>query len=1142
MKTRTQYPQIQLLHDRKSLCSTFGNSTVRAILSLALLLGFSFTAPAFVLDNFTGAITDWTSISNAGSVYQSGGSFTVAAAAVANSRTSSKKTSLAFSNEATHTLEFRVLVNSISGPGQAVLGWVPTGGALGTNGYALCVGTNRVTILANSTVLYTTNEFVRMYADTVLHDNFVLPSSDMYLAMRMTPDGANMIVKSTVYKKGDGRTNLLFEITVTNTVTPLIGTEGNASLGAFNDGSATATSANFDDLHYFDTVRVVIDDFSGAYPGVGWTDFTEGNNGGPTGSTNYVSGGSLKTVSATTPGIVSGTYRSDKVFKLTDGVRLELRVDNLDLGAGGFDLSVLGYIPHGLIDFSTLSEYFNAYSIGVIYLGKAVTSIYENGNQNFPYPQFNVRAIQTLTCEGTTVRIESRAEDLSKDVNDPARVLHQYMRVDSSSPYIGFNGNFAITRYRLGGAGGEISVYDNAEVNKVAGASPPIVTTRTPADGKAFHPAQSGLSFNVVGDTNIPVDNIKLVFNGVAHTNGTPGVTITPPGGSATLRTFTFTNLATNVFFKGSIIVTDAAGLSIDDHWEFSTFLTNNLQVEAEDFNYSDNVGVTGGKFIDGGLNAYAGLEGTKDIDFFDRTDTSTDYRVFQGVEISPTGDPARAQYVAASQPEYIVTDNENDNWRNYTRSFASGTYHVYSRQSAYAIPAGSLCTLERVISDSTTSNQVTVGLGIFQQQGDIAGNTGFDLHRFVQLTDVSGNPAVVRFGTGLSNTVRFSDRYVDDGDDSDIFHNYLIFVPTADPGTLRPIVANMAPAPGDTFRSGPATGRTFASIANRDTTVTNVVAFRMNGVNVPFTNTATPGGIDVDWSFASVPATPTITNTLIYKDSQGVSITNTWTYGYRFLYATNRLVGGLPVRAFAFRVVQTDIIEPHNDLATAEEQLSTPPVIAPDRSWATNVSVLQWNDDSGVPSYIPGLDGGISGYAPGPYDNIATEALGYMYLTAGAHRFRIDCDDGFEVSSGTTILARRNGGYGNTFDVVAEAEGLYPVRCIWFEDGGAAHYRFQQVNLSDNSTFNVNDPSNPAGVVKVFAPALPIQLHSSATVNGPYSLRTDAVFDSDAKTITVPVSVSAQYYRLTSDSTYGPITINKVVAIVGSNVVIKYQ
>ena len=61
--------------------------------------------------------------------------------------------------------------------------------------------------------------------------------------------------------------------------------------------------------------------------------------------------------------------------------------------------------------------------------------------------QSNVRLIQTFTGEGTSVRIESRLEDLSKDVNDPERVFYQIMKVDTSGLYLNVDGQFALSQY-----------------------------------------------------------------------------------------------------------------------------------------------------------------------------------------------------------------------------------------------------------------------------------------------------------------------------------------------------------------------------------------------------------------------------------------------------------------------------------------------------------------------------------------------------------------------------------------------------------------------------------------------------------------------------------------------------------------------
>lgn len=1135
----------QLPSPRKPKHSRFGSFTALAGLLVVLLLGSSPTASAFILDDFNDAGLDgWSSAALGGSAVQSGGQLTLGPAPVAGLYTFIKKTDRTFTNLATHTLEFKVLVNSIltnavTTNGLAILGWVPTGGTPGTagGGYFIGVGASTVQVWANTGPIYATNLATS------------LPSANLYLAMRMTPEGASMIVKSTLYKKADGRYNVLFEHTATNTTSTLIGIGGNAILGAFNDTSGGATSVSFDDLQYFDTVRTLLDDFSGPYPGTGWTDVIPGT------ATNYNDGlGHLITVDQST-GPNSGAVRTDKTFKISDGVRLEFRADIVDISPPSVqDFTLLAYAPHGVSDITGINSYHIAFTAAQFYVGKAFGVWWEAAYApQAAVPQSNVRLIQTFTGEGTSVRIESRLEDLSMDVNDPARIFYQIMRVDSLSPYLNFDGQFALSQYRNNPPGGQAVTWDQVEVNSVVGGNtPPIISGASPASGKNFYDPTNGVAFDVNDDASAPLGNIKLILNGVVYTNGSPGVTITPTSVSSLSRHFTFTNLVPNVFYKGSIQASDNLNATATRRYEFDTFLTNNIQVEAEDFNYSTNVTVDGGEFFNTGLNAYSGLQGTAEIDYHDsRTGGNNDnpipYRPLDHPRQYLTGDPARAQYVAASQPEYLVYDNENGDWRNYTRNIPAGTYTVYSRQSTFALSA-SLATLEKVTSDAHTSGQTTTGLGAFIQLGDDAGDTGYDNHRDVPLTDASGNLAVVRLAGGMT-TLRVTDRYVNNDEDADVFHNYLVVVPASDPGTLRPIVTRVTPVPGSTSRQGfAATEVTFASIANRDTSVTNVVALQMNGANVAFTTTNTANGMDAGWALSVVPAAPTITNTLIYQDSEGVSLTNSWSYSYTFLRASNRLAGVLSTRGFDVRMVQTDFYAgADNTIAKGEAQLAIPPEVPYDRTWQTNVQTLDWNDSTGIPNYVPGLDGGISGYPPGPYNYIATEELAYLELTAGAHRFVVISDDSFELRSGknltdtgATVLGSHNGSSGTprSFDFVVEADGLYPMRGMWQEEGGGANFSLSALNPIGGTNNVVNDPGDPAGAVKAYVPGIPTAVLSSATVGGPYSARADAVINTAAKTVTVPISGSMQFYRMSSSSA---VTIQSIT-VVGGNAVIKYQ
>jgi len=467
-----------------------------------------------------------------------------------------------------------------------------------------------------------------------------------------------------------------------------------------------------------------------------------------------------------------------------------------------------------------------------------------------------------------------------------------------------------------------------------------------------------------------------------------------------------------------------------------------------------------------------------------------------------------------------------------------------------------SLVTLERVTSDRTMTDQTTTTLGTF-----LGTPGGLGRFRNVLLTDGNGNPAVVRF-TGGVDTLRMTGRATGNANDSIgiLLWNYFVLVPVPDPGVLRPIVstvsppanANITPSFQNNSASSPARS---ATIANRDTSVnTNTIVLMMNGAPVAKTVTPTAGGAEVSWSLSVLPPTRVITNTLTYQDSQGTNLTFTWTYSYPFLSAANRLpFNALTLRGFDYRMVQTDNTNIDgicatlgNNLNRAENQLAIPPTIPFERTYQTNLQTLTWNDAN---STVPGLDPNVNPSACGGqlYDNIAVECFGYIQLTAGAHRFSVSSDDGFLLRSGATlrdpaavVLGGRDGGtYGGTFDFIAEADGLYPARCVWYENGGGANFTLNSVNLSDDSQVLVNDPTDPPGVVKVFYPVVVVlTLQSSATVNGPYTTEVDAVINTVAKTITVARSGSARFYRISAT------TAKTIVSAVlsGPNIVLTYS
>jgi hypothetical protein len=246
--------------------------------------------------------------------------------------------------------------------------------------------------------------------------------------------------------------------------------------------------------------------------------------------------------------------------------------------------------------------------------------------------------------------------------------------------------------------------------------------------------------------------------------------------------------------------------------------------------------------------------------------------------------------------------------------------------------------------------------------------------------------------------------------------------------------------------------------------------------------------------------------------------------------------------------MVQTNGPDLGNSLARAEQQLAIPPQIPYEVTTQVAAQVMNFNDaGDGTTANNFGYFSGaqpIPGLAPDSlHNNIAMEIFAYLELTAGSHRFGVVSDDGFQLRSGAnprdpnaTVLGFRDAGtFDSTFDFVVEANGVYPVRCVWYENGGGAHFQLFSVDLGDpGARVLVNDPADPAAV-KAY---LPFRLVSAAAVEGPYTTATGASYDIPNKTVTVPKAGAAAFYRM---QTLNPVTITDI-RIVGNNVILTYN
>ena len=141
---------------------------------------------------------------------------------------------------------------------------------------------------------------------------------------------------------------------------------------------------------------------------------------------------------------------------------------------------------------------------------------------------------------------------------------------------------------------------------------------------------------------------------------------------------------------------------------------------------------------------------------------------------------------------------------------------------------------------------------------------------------------------------------------------------------------------------------------------------------------------------------------------------------------------------------------------------------------------VINWNQDEGVAIGNFGEDQAIP-QIPGwgdSADGIVVEILGYLELSKGLHTLGVFSDDGFKLSFGPNpkdqlgIIAGQYEGWGQDviFNIVAEADGLYPVRLLWVEGGGGANVEFFSVDDKGTKTL-INDPDN-ADAIKAYRTA----------------------------------------------------------------------
>lgn len=412
--------------------------------------------------------------------------------------------------------------------------------------------------------------------------------------------------------------------------------------------------------------------------------------------------------------------------------------------------------------------------------------------------------------------------------------------------------------------------------------------------------------------------------------------------------------------------------------------------------------------------------------------------------------------------------------WLNYTRTFptgGSGYYLVYARLASGNAGTFS-ATMDRVTSGSTTMSQTLVSMGSLMSPS----TGGWQSYNNVPLTDALGVPMIVNL-TG-KQTVRLT--VLSGG----INVNYLVFVPTAAPASMPPAVTVSNPAKDST---GVLPTIPISAIIVDQTTkvVVSTIKLKFNGADMAATVTPTASGATVFYQspdFYAIGSTNVVTLTYTDNAAPARSITNIW----QFTVVTNIIdlppsfakpPGSGQTPGFSARLVQsTSTPATQTSIATMESLLAGG---VPLKLWAFDLpQVINYWDNGGVgnfPNDTPNFPNfpGVANLAT----NCTMEMVAYIELNRGSYRFGVNSDDGFRLTSGATpgdtnlVICQFDAGKGVgdvTGDFLVASNGIYPMRLIYQNGGGAAAVEFFSVNVVTGVKTLIND-ATVTGYVKAY-------------------------------------------------------------------------
>jgi hypothetical protein len=403
---------------------------------------------------------------------------------------------------------------------------------------------------------------------------------------------------------------------------------------------------------------------------------------------------------------------------------------------------------------------------------------------------------------------------------------------------------------------------------------PPTLANLLPSDGSLFVPAgPTNLSFELDSfNSSVSGSAVSIYLNGVLQTGNI--FNTTQPTNQLLVTNDVV--LAPDLFYNYTVVAHDANGNVLSNSYSFNTFLPTDIYIDAADYNYNE------GQFINNNtpMNAYANLLGTNGIDYTNAELTGSNntagYRPGDLVSIltlptDTTGDPVdHANLRADGYTAYNIGFTDTGNWQNYTRNFPATNYSIYARAASVG---GGQFEVERLAGATATApNQPLIPLG----RVNVANTGGSRVYEseLTPVVDIFGNTVVVPLSgiTTLRETALASRVYN---------LEYLVVVAVSNAATLRPYLATASPAPNAT--GGFLTAPISFAIADRQTSVkTNTIQLIVNSTNINsrLIISSNAVGATVTWTPTNnLPANYTNTITVIFTDTAGVNVTNSWSF-----------------------------------------------------------------------------------------------------------------------------------------------------------------------------------------------------------------------------------------------------------------------